>query len=64
MSSFTEIGPLVKKLFVKGFYHIWTWRPSWSCDPEASNKLVRSSHGGSTQNLALICHTVSEKRKF
>ena len=16
----------------KGFYHIWTWRPSWSCD--------------------------------
>ena len=20
-----------KKIF-KGFYHIWAWRPSWSCD--------------------------------
>ena len=18
--------------FFKGFYHIWAWRPSWSCD--------------------------------
>ena len=18
--------------FSKGFYHIWAWRPSWSCD--------------------------------
>ena len=23
----------------KGFYHTWTWRPSWSCDPDAANKL-------------------------
>ena len=22
-----------------GFYHIWAWRPSWSCDPDAVNKL-------------------------
>ena len=22
----------------KGFYHIWAWRPSWSCDPDAANK--------------------------
>ena len=21
------------------FYHIWAWRPSWSCDPDAVNKL-------------------------
>ena len=21
------------------FYHIWAWRPSWSCDPDAQNKL-------------------------
>ena len=20
--------------FLKGFYHIWAWRPSWSCDPD------------------------------
>ena len=25
--------------FLKGFYHIWAWRPSWSCDPDAANKL-------------------------
>ena len=24
--------------FFKGFYHIWAWRPSWSCDPDAVNK--------------------------
>ena len=24
---------------LKGFYHIWAWRPSWSCDPDAANKL-------------------------
>ena len=23
----------------EGFYHIWAWRPSWSCDPDAANKL-------------------------
>ena len=23
----------------EGFYHIWAWRPSWSCDPDATNKL-------------------------
>ena len=22
-----------------GFYHIWAWPPSWSCDPDAANKL-------------------------
>ena len=25
--------------FFKGFDHIWAWRPSWSCDPDASNKI-------------------------
>ena len=28
-----------RKGFLKGFYHIWAWRPSWSCDPHAANKL-------------------------
>ena len=23
----------------KGFYCIWAWRPSWSCDLDAANKL-------------------------
>ena len=26
--------------FFKGFYHLWAWRPSWSCDPDAPNKLL------------------------
>ena len=24
-------------VFLKGFYHIWAWRPSWSHDPDAAN---------------------------
>ena len=24
----------------KGFYYIWAWRPSWSCDPNATNELL------------------------
>ena len=33
MPSFKIIGLMVleKKIF-KGFYHIWAWWPSWSCD--------------------------------
>ena len=37
--SFVEIGPLVLEKNFEGFYHIWAWRPSWSCDPDAANKL-------------------------
>ena len=38
--SFVKIGPPVpeKKIF-KGFYHIWSWRPSWSCDLDHLYKL-------------------------
>ena len=25
--------------FLKGFYHISAWWPSWSCDPDAANKI-------------------------
>ena len=38
-TKFREIGPSVPEKILKGFYHIWAWRPSWSCDPDASNKL-------------------------
>ena len=38
--SFVEIRlPVLEKKILKGFYHIWAWRPSWSCDPDAVNKL-------------------------
>ena len=33
--------------FLKGLYHIWAWRPSWSCDPHAAN-FVPPTQGGST----------------
>ena len=26
--------------FLKGFYHIRTWRPSWSCDYHHVNKFL------------------------
>ena len=28
-----------RRRFLKGFYHIWAWRPSWSCDQDSLNKL-------------------------
>ena len=28
-----------RRRFLNGFYHEWAWRPSWSCDLEAPNKL-------------------------
>ena len=31
--------PVLEKKILKGFYHIWAWQPSWSCDPDAANKL-------------------------
>ena len=33
MPSLIDIGPPVpEKKFLKSFYHIWAWGPSWSCD--------------------------------
>ena len=28
-----------RRRFLKGFYHIWAWRPYWSCDQDHLNKL-------------------------
>ena len=50
MPSFFEISPSVpEQKILKGFCHIWTGRPSWSCD------LVYL-------NLAIIGQAVSEKK--
>ena len=27
-----------KEVFLSVFYHIWAWRPSWSCDPDFAIK--------------------------
>ena len=29
-----------RRRFLKGFYHIWAWRPFWSCDPDAATKIL------------------------
>ena len=29
-----------RRRFLKGFYHIWAWRPSRSCDQDHLNKLL------------------------
>ena len=75
--SFVEIGPpVLEKKILKGFYHIWVWRPSWSCDPDAANKLSfplpkeaplkfgfdwPSGFGGEDYNTALCILTLSSQ---
>ena len=41
ISTFKVIGLLIpeKKTF-NGFYHIWAWWPSWSCNLDNLNKLL------------------------
>ena len=38
-TKFRGNRPPVLDKILKGFYHIWAWRPSWSCDPDVANKL-------------------------
>ena len=60
--------PVLEKKMFKGFYHIWAWRPSWSCDVmhdlDHLYKLSFPSKEGSTLNLALIGQAVSEEKMF
>ena len=38
--NFVKIGlPVHEKKILSGFYHIWAWRPSWSCDLDFAIKL-------------------------
>ena len=30
---------ILEKKGFKGFYHIWSWRPSWKCDQDHLHKL-------------------------
>ena len=46
-NSLLVISPPEKKNF-EGFYHITAWRPSWSCDPDAANKLSFPLEAGHT----------------
>ena len=59
-TKFCGNRPLVLEI-LKVFYHVWAWRPSWSCDSDVANKLSSPlPDGGSTINLALIGQVVME----
>ena len=50
---------------MKGFYHIWAWQPSWSCDLDHLYKLSFPLPKDAPQkNLALIGQAVSEEKTF
>ena len=54
-----------RRRFLKGFYHIWAWQPSWSCDSDAANKLSFPLPKEALHTiLALIGQAVLEKKKF
>ena len=39
-TMFRENRPAVlEKKILKGVYHLWARWPSWSCDPDATNKI-------------------------
>ena len=38
--SWKSVHRFWRRRFLNGFYHIWVWRPSWSCDPHAANKIL------------------------
>ena len=64
--SFAEIGPLVpEKTIFDGFYHIWAWWPSWSCDQQHINIYIHFHVPKSLQtDLGQNGQVVSEKSKF
>ena len=37
--------------FLKGFYHIWAWRSSWSCDLNILNKFWLTYHKESSHEI-------------
>ena len=40
-TKFRENGPSCSgEDFQRFFFHIWAWRPSWSSDPDAMNKIL------------------------
>ena len=52
-----------KKIF-KIFYHIWTWRPSWSWDQDRLNKLSFPCPKEAPYEIWLIGPVVSEDKMF
>ena len=54
-----------QRRFLEGFYQIWSWWPSWSCDWIYRNKFsLPSSHELSHEFLLFNGLVISEKNKF
>ena len=63
--SFVEIGLQVPEKILKGFYRIWAWWPSWSCDQHHVIRFFISMYlKAFIQNLVQIGTVVSEKIQF
>ena len=63
--SFMEIARrFQRRRFLKGFYPIWAWRPSWLCDQHHVVNLISLYLKAFTQNLIQNGTVVSEKIRF
>ena len=61
--SFVKVGqPVLEKKIFKGFYHIWAWWPSWSCDQDQI--FISLYLKAFIQNLVWNGPVVSEKIRF
>ena len=55
---------LEKKIF-QGFYHIWAWRPCWSCDPDHLNNFsFLKALEAVEEYLVAIGPVVSEEKSY
>ena len=53
-------GNRFRRRFLKGFYHIWAWPPSWSCDKHHISLYLKAF----IKKLVQIGKEVSEKIWF
>ena len=53
-----------RRSFFCGFYHIWAWWPSWSCDQDHLNKLSLPHPIEAPYEIRLIGPVVSEGKMF
>ena len=54
-----------RRRFLKAFYYIWAWRPSWSCDQHHVIRFLFFLYLKAViQNLVQIVTVVSEKIQF
>ena len=64
-TKFRENRPAGSGDFLKGFYHKWVWRPSWSCDHHHIIQILISLNlKAFIQSLVQITTVVSEKIQF